>query len=50
MITMEGEFRKMKDELEEHRLRAENYKKVDSQLNNYGAKLSRYNLFSLCLS
>lgn len=42
MEPLEAEFKRLKDELEEHRLLAQKYEKLDAQIINYKAKLSKF--------
>lgn len=49
MIPFENEFKRLKDELEEHRLREEEYEKLNSQISSYKAKISKIMfLYRLC--
>lgn len=39
---MEAEFKQLRDELEEHRLLAQKYKQLDTQIINYKGKLGNF--------
>uniref|UniRef100_A0A1I7VBQ4 HOOK domain-containing protein n=1 Tax=Loa loa TaxID=7209 RepID=A0A1I7VBQ4_LOALO len=42
LVPMEAEFKRLKDELEEHRLLVQKYEKLDAQISNYKAKLKEW--------
>lgn len=42
MAPLEAESKRLKDELEEHRLLAQKYENFDTQIMNYKAKLSKF--------
>lgn len=48
MASLEVEFKRQKDELEEQRFLVQNYENLDVQLRNCKAKLSKFSFFNEC--